>query len=198
MGETGCFSFYPGKNLGAYGDGGAITTNDDRLARDLRRLRNYGQDVKYVHLVKGWNARLDTLQAAVLGVKLPRLAKWNEMRARHADAYRKGLAGVGDLEFQQLTPGSTHCYHLFMLETDRRDALRAHLAAQGVDAVMHYPTPLHLHEAYADLGHKRGDFPNAERHSARTLSLPMFAELTDAQIGHVVASVRSFFDSPRK
>ena len=195
MGDAGCFSFYPGKNLGAYGDGGAITTDDDALAKKLRRLRNFGQDVKYVHLEKGWNARLDTLQAAVLNVKLPRLDGWNERRARHAARYRELLKGVGDLAFQDTVPGSTHTHHLFIVHTERRDALREHLARRGVDTVMHYPIPVHLQEAYRELGHKRGDFPNAERHSDRTLSLPMFAELTDEQVGRVAAAVREFYGS---
>lgn len=193
IGAVGCFSFYPGKNLGAYGDGGAITTDDSALAEKIKRLRNYGQRVKYDHVEKGLNCRLDTLQAAILSVKLKRLKSWNEARARHAAVYRKELAGVGDLSFQAAEPGATHVYHLFFAETDRRDELLAHLKKDGIDGGIHYPTPIHLQGAYADLGLKPGAFPRAERRARRTLSLPMFAELTPSQLEAVCASVRSFF-----
>jgi dTDP-4-amino-4,6-dideoxygalactose transaminase len=194
IGMIGCFSFYPGKNLGAYGDGGMVTTNDKNIAERLLRLRNYGQQVKYKHTEKGLNARLDTLQATVLKVKLRYLQQWNAARARHADKYRELLKGLGDLGFQKQAPYSTHIYHIFMVETDHRDALQKHLEAVGVQTVIHYPIPIHMQEAYADLGHKQGDFPNAERLAARILSLPMFAELTDEQIMYIADQIKSFFD----
>ncbi len=194
IGVIGCFSFYPGKNLGAYGDAGMVTTNDKNLAERLMRLRNYGQQVKYKHIEKGLNARLDTLQATVLNVKLRYVQQWNAARASHADKYRELLKGVGDLGFQQQAPYSTHIYHIFMIETDYRDALQKHLQEAGIQTVIHYPIPIHLQEAYADLGHKQGDFPNAERLARRVLSLPMFAELTDEQIKYVTDQVKSYFD----
>jgi dTDP-4-amino-4,6-dideoxygalactose transaminase len=193
LGWAAAFSFYPGKNLGAYGDGGMVTTDDGALAARLRRMRNYGQDVKYVHLERGWNARLDAVQAAILEAKLPRLDKWNAARAKHAALYRKKLSGVGDLSFQTVDPRAAHVYHLFCVETEWRDELAAHLDERGVETVIHYPTPIHLQKAYADLGRSAGSFPNAERRCRRTVSLPMFAELTDRQISRVVAAVEEFF-----
>jgi dTDP-4-amino-4,6-dideoxygalactose transaminase len=193
LGRLGCFSFYPGKNLGAYGDAGMITTRDESLAERLRRLRNYGQRVKYEHCEKGLNTRLDTLQAAVLKVKLPQLPQWNAARVRHAETYRRLLSGVGDLRFQQPAPYSTHIYHLFILETDYRDPLQKHLAAAGIQTGIHYPTPIHLQPAYADLGHHKGDFPHAEQLADRTLSIPMFPELSKVKLTRVAQAIRAFF-----
>jgi dTDP-4-amino-4,6-dideoxygalactose transaminase len=193
LGRLGCFSFYPGKNLGAYGDGGMITTREALLAERLRRLRNYGQRVKYEHCEKGLNARLDTLQAAVLKVKLPYLSKWNASRVRHAETYRRLLSGVGDLRFQQQVAYSTHIYHLFIIETASRDALQKHLAAAGIQTGIHYPTPIHLQSAYSDLGYRRGDFPHAEQLANCSLSLPMFPELSKVQLTQVVQAIRAFF-----
>ena len=194
IGTLGCFSFYPSKNLGAYGDGGMIVTKDAKLAARLRRLRHWGEERKNVHAELGYNARLDTLQAAVLHVKLQHLVCWNNARAAHAVEYAGRLGGVGDLQFQRRVPQSTHVFHLFVVETERRDALRAHLERHGIETGIHYPIPIHLQQAYAYLGHKPGDFPCAERLAARSLSLPMYPELTSEQIGQVTASIRSFFD----
>jgi len=193
-GTLGCFSFYPSKNLGACGDAGMVTTGDGRLAERVRRLRNYGEEVKYHHVEKGVNARLDTLQAAVLSVKLRRLAAWNQARNRLAETYRELLTGVGDLAFQERAPGSTHVYHLFVVETGKRDGLREHLHGVGIQTGVHYPIPVHLQPAYEDLGYKQGDFPNAERLAATTLSLPMFPELRSDQVAFVAEQVRRFFD----
>jgi dTDP-4-amino-4,6-dideoxygalactose transaminase len=193
LGVMGCFSFYPGKNLGAYGDGGMVTTNEPNLAERLRRLRNYGQSVKYEHLEKGLNSRLDTLQAAILITKLRHLPGWNEARARHAEKYRRLLNGIGDVTFQYRAPSSTHIYHLFIIETDQRDALREHLELAGIQTGIHYPKPIHLQDAYADLGYREGDFPKAERLALRILSLPMFPELSDGQIQCVTDEVHAFF-----
>jgi dTDP-4-amino-4,6-dideoxygalactose transaminase len=192
MGAAGCFSFYPGKNLGAAGDGGMVTTNDQRLAQRLRRLRNYGEARKYEHVDKGLNARLDTLQAAILRVKLRQLPAWNMQRAVHAEQYRRRLEGAPGIATQSRVPGSTHIYHLFMIETDRRDELKQHLNSRGVQTGIHYPTPIHLQPAYADLGHHEGDFPHAEALSQRILSLPMYAELEDDQIEYVCEQIHSF------
>lgn len=194
IGAAGCFSFYPAKNLGAAGDGGMITTNDAEIAQRARRFRNYGEASKYDHVERGWNTRLDTLQAAILNIKLRHLPEWNLKRNSHAELYRRLLKGVGDLGFQSLVPETTHVYHLFMVETARRDGLRKHLETRGVQTGIHYPTPIHLEAAYADLGHKRGDFPNAERLATRIVSLPMYAELQDDQIEYVCEQVRSFFN----
>jgi dTDP-4-amino-4,6-dideoxygalactose transaminase len=193
LGRVGCFSFYPGKNLGAYGDGGMVTTRDESLAERLRRLRNYGQRVKYEHCERGLNTRLDTLQAAVLKVKLPQLLQWNTARVGHAEKYRKLLSGVGDLRFQQRVPYSTHIYHLFITETDYRDSLQKHLTVAGIQTGIHYPKPIHLQPAYADLGYRRGDFPHAEQLADHTLSLPMFPELSEAQLTRVAQAIRTFF-----
>ena len=193
IGTVGCFSFYPGKNLGACGDGGMATTDDAKLAVRLRRLRNYGQQAKYQHVEKGLNARLDTLQAAILTVKLRYLPQWNNARAVHAEKYKEMLTGVGDLVFQRRVPYSTHIYHLFMVETEQRAALQKHLNAARIDTGIHYPVPIHLQQAYADLGYGKGDFPEAEQLAERTLSLPMFPELRSDQIGRVAEEVKGFF-----
>jgi dTDP-4-amino-4,6-dideoxygalactose transaminase len=169
IGTLGCFSFYPSKNLGAYGDAGMIVTNDGGTARRLQRLRHWGEERKNIHAEIGFNARLDTLQAAVLHVKLRHLECWNNARAAHAVEYAERLAGIGDLQFQRRVPASTHVFHLFVVETDHRDALRTHLERHGIETGIHYPIPIHLQQAYAHLGHQRGAFPCAERLAARSL-----------------------------
>jgi dTDP-4-amino-4,6-dideoxygalactose transaminase len=198
MGDTGCFSFYPGKNLGAYGDGGLVTTNDKALAERLRRLRNYGQQQKYEHTEKGLNARLDSVQAAILNVKLKYLNGWNEDRGRHAEAYRSRLEGAEDLRLQTRSAYSTHVYHLFIVETEQRDGLQQYLERQGIQTNIHYPKPIHLQKAYADLGYERGDFPESEKLAAQMLSLPMFPELTEQQIGFVCDNIAMFLYKCRR
>jgi dTDP-3-amino-3,4,6-trideoxy-alpha-D-glucose transaminase len=193
LAAAGCFSFYPGKNLGAYGDGGAVTTEDSALAAKLRMLRNYGQRARYDHVVKGINARLDSLQAAILIVKLSRLEQWNAQRRERAALYRELLAGVGDLTIQPPTVYTDHIYHLFIIETAHRDALRLHLKESGVETGIHYPIPIHLLPAYADLEYARGDFPITEKLATHSLSLPMFPELTEAQVRYVAAQIATFF-----
>lgn len=193
LAAAGCFSFYPGKNLGAYGDGGLIAINDAELAERLRRLRHYGQRAKYDHVELGTNARLDTLQAAVLNVKLRYLRNANAARWSHAQIYRQCLAGVGDLGFQQEMPYSTHVYHLFIIETSSRDALQSHLHAAGIETGIHYPIPLHLQPAYRHLGYIEGVFPQSERLAKMMLSLPLYPELTEAQLEEIVSEIRFFF-----
>jgi dTDP-4-amino-4,6-dideoxygalactose transaminase len=195
FGHAAAFSFYPGKNLGAYGDAGAVVTNDENLARMLEQLRNYGQIQKYKHLVKGYNRRLDTLQAAVLRAKLAHLDAWNAARRRHAATYNACLADTGVLTPCEATYGSS-VWHLYVIKTTRRDELKMHLEKLRVSAGIHYPFPIHLQPAYADLGYKRGDFPVAERCAQQCLSLPMYAELTDAAIEYVADAVRSFHSEP--
>jgi dTDP-4-amino-4,6-dideoxygalactose transaminase len=172
FGDAGCFSFYPSKNLGAYGDAGAILTSDPELADRLRLLRDLGQPKKYEHIVKGDNCRLDALQAAVLDAKLPYLDGWNDARRRHADAYDAKLSEIG------ITP-------------PKRDRVQAILGERGIATAVHYPIPIHLQTAYADLGLGRGSFERTERSANRVLSLPMFAELSDEQIDLVVDALAS-------
>jgi dTDP-4-amino-4,6-dideoxygalactose transaminase len=188
FGNAAGFSFYPGKNLGAYGDGGAVTTNDTNIADRLRQLRNYGQRVKYYHDLSGTNSRLDTLQAAVLRVKLRYLDRWNEARRAHATAYDRSLEELRGLRPRAM-PDVDHIYHLYVIQIDRRDQVRAALQAQGVETGIHYPVPIHLQKACADLGYRQGAFPVTEAAAAGILSLPMFAELTQAQIDRVVQTL---------
>jgi len=192
IGKVGCFSFYPGKNLGAYGDGGAITTNNSDLAAGIRLLHNYGQSVKYVHVVAGWNSRLDSIQAVVLNAKLKRLKEWNELRHRNASAYGERLADT-PLVLPAEHPDNYHIYHLYVVLTDRRDELMAFLGENGISCGMHYPIPVHMQEAYRDLGHKQGDFPLSEKFAGELLSLPMFPELTIDQIDFVSEKIHDFF-----
>lgn len=193
LADGAAFSFYPGKNLGAYGEGGAVTVNDDTVASKIRALRDHGMTEKYVHALIGWNERLDGIQGAVLGVKLPHLRAWNDARHRNAQSYRKKLEGIGDIRFFGERPGSTHNYHLFVIRTGRRDALQAHLKEKNIGTGIHYPIPIHLQKAYDNRGWKAGDFPVAEKLATEILSLPMFPELTEAQIDEVCGEIGAFF-----
>jgi len=174
LGHAAGFSFYPGKNLGALGDGGAIVTDDEVLAAAVRRLRNYGSSVKYHHETIGWNARLDELQAAFLQVKLPHLEAWTAARRIAADAYLAGLSGLPGLTLPQVAAGAEPVWHLFVVRSARRDALQAHLAARGIGTLIHYPVPPHLQAAYQSLGYGSGDFPAAEAWAREALSLPLW------------------------
>jgi len=191
IGDAAAFSFYPGKNLGAYGDGGMVVTNDEAIYRKLNLLRNYGQSRKYYHEIQGFNRRLDTLQAAVLRVKLRYLDGWNEARRAHAQQYND-LLQESSVTTPEVPAYATPVWHLYVIRSEKRDGLRTYLAEQGISAIMHYPTPIHLQPAYAELGYRSGDFPVTERFSDQVLSLPMYAELTDEQIAQVVRSVREF------
>lgn len=191
-GAMGCLSFYPTKNLGACGDGGMVLTQDPALARTLRMLRVHGIERRYHHDLHGWNSRLDDIQAAILRVKLPRLAAGNARRAAIAARYDAGLAGL-PLETPLTASGNRHVYHVYALLTDRRDELQSHLASNGVPTLIYYPVPLHLQRCYADQGWKAGDFPVAEALSRRILPLPMYPELSDAQVDWVIAQIRAFF-----
>jgi dTDP-4-amino-4,6-dideoxygalactose transaminase len=194
FGHAAAFSFYPGKNLGAYGEAGGITTNDDALALEIRQLRDHGQTKKYHHRRWGHNYRMDGIQGAVLGVKLPHLDGWTEARRRHARVYGERLQGIGDLLVPVQSPRARHVYHLYVVQTGSRDALQNHLQAKGIGTGLHYPIPLHLQDAYRDLGYRQGQFPVTEQVASRGLSLPMFAELTDDQISYVTQAVREFFN----
>ena len=192
LGAAACFSFHPSKNLAAAGDGGAVATNDGDLDRQVRLLRELGQDGQNHHVVVGLNSKLDAIQAAVLRYKLPRLPEWNARRREVAAAYRERLANL-PLRFQRVAPGEEHVYHLFQVRTDRRDDLLRHVRAAGVDAVVRYPTPIHLQPAFADLGWRKGDFPVAERLAEELLCLPIRPDLTRDEIDYVADCVRSFF-----
>jgi dTDP-4-amino-4,6-dideoxygalactose transaminase len=181
--HAAAFSFYPSKNLGAYGDGGMIVTNDDQTAAKLRLLRNYGQRAKYYHAIAGTNSRLDTVQAAILRVKLPHLDAWNAARRRHAARYGERLSG--HVRTPIAAEGVEHVFHLYVIETDRRDAMQQHLRSRDIATGIHYPVPIHLQEACKDLGYRVGDFPVTERAAERMLSLPMYPELTSAQVDYV-------------
>jgi dTDP-4-amino-4,6-dideoxygalactose transaminase len=189
VGHAAAFSFYPSKNLGAIGDGGMITTNDDAAAERIRLLHNYGQRVKYHHSIAGTNSRLDTVQAAVLRIKLPHLDGWNAARRRHADAYAARLAG--HVRTPVAADGVEHIYHLYVIEVEQRDTVQKQLKARQIDTGIHYPVPAHLQEACASLGYKAGAFPATEAAAARVLSLPMFPELSDRQIEYVADALRS-------
>jgi dTDP-4-amino-4,6-dideoxygalactose transaminase len=192
MGHAAGFSFYPGKNLGAYGDGGAVVTNDPAIADKIRLLRNIGQKVKYHHDVKGFNMRLDTMQAAVLGVKLPHLDSWNASRRRAAATYGRLLADL-PVVTPPVAPDVEHIYHLYVIRCEGRDELQKALGEVGVASGLHYPLPIHLQPAYAELGYERGDFPVTEAYADTIVSLPMFPELTDEQIAYVVDAMTAFF-----
>jgi dTDP-4-amino-4,6-dideoxygalactose transaminase len=190
IGDLGCFSFYPGKNLGAYGEGGAVVTNDAGFAHTIRMLRDWGTEKKYHHELKGYNYRLEGMQGAILRVKLRYLEGWTEARRSHAARYTELLAGA-EVGTPQVMPWGRHVFHVYTVRTKQREALQAALTAHGIQSGIHYPIPLHLLEAYADLGHHAGDFPQAEQAAQEVLSLPMFAELTPAQIETVAGAVRT-------
>jgi dTDP-4-amino-4,6-dideoxygalactose transaminase len=192
-GLAAAFSFYPGKNLGAMGDAGALVTDDAELATRMRALREHGQRRKYEHDVPGYTSRLDTLQALVLLRKLPRLPDYNEQRRMAARFYGDALGGVGDLVLPACPPGSDPVWHLFVVRTADPDALAASLRERGIGTGRHYPVPIHLTGAYAGLGYGLGDFPVAERLAREVLSLPIFPGITEAQLEAVVAGVRSHF-----
>jgi dTDP-4-amino-4,6-dideoxygalactose transaminase len=190
LGRAGCFSFYPGKNLGAYGEGGAVVTNDAEVARRVRLLRDHGSEQKYRHEVVGYNFRLEGIQGAVLNVKLRHLDRWNDLRRAHAARYDELLSESG-LTLPREMPYARHVYHLYVVQTNERDALQQRLNEAGVQTGIHYPVPIHLQPAYASMGHKVGDFPESEKQAGRVLSLPMFPELTDEQINKVAEAINN-------
>ncbi|MEW6606250.1 MAG: DegT/DnrJ/EryC1/StrS family aminotransferase [bacterium] len=191
IGDIGAFSFYPGKNLGAYGDGGLVVTNNAQLAEKVKMLRDYGQKVKYHHLFKGFNSRLDTMQAAILRVKLKYLEKWNSLRIQHAQKYSELLGGT-EVITPTKAPYAKHVYHLYVIRTKQRDELQKYLTDKGISVGIHYPIPIHLQKAYEDLEYKIGTFPITEKYANEILSLPMFPELTVEQIEMVVNSIKEF------
>jgi dTDP-4-amino-4,6-dideoxygalactose transaminase len=186
-----CFSFYPGKNLGACGDAGAITCNDPHLTQQIRLLRDHGSPAKYEHVVVGTNARIDSVQAAVLSVKLRWLDEWNGKRVRHAKAYIQAFNGM-EFQLPVSSQSGSHNFHLFVIRTNARDEMRAYLSECGIETGIHYPTPVHLTTAYRSLGYASGSLPVAESLAREVLSLPMFAELSRDQVRHVIGAVQEF------
>ena len=188
IGDIACFSFYPGKNLGAYGEGGAVTTNNAEYARTIRMLRDWGQDRKYHHILRGYNYRMEGFQGAILRVKLRHLEKWTEARRTIVSKYNQLLADSGVTRPTEM-PWARHVYHVYTLRTDDRDIMQAALNAEGIQTGIHYPVPVHLQPAYTDLGYSRGAFPQSEKAAAEVLSLPLYPEMTDDQIQHVSQAV---------
>jgi dTDP-4-amino-4,6-dideoxygalactose transaminase len=198
MGKAAAFSFYPGKNLGACGEGGAVTTDDDEVARRVRMLRDHGQPQKYYHDIEGYNGRLDAIQAGILREKLKHLPEWNERRRQAAGRYRQLFASVDGAEFPPHEPEwSKPVYHLYVIRVPERDSLLKSLAEMKIDTRIHYPIPLHLQKAYAGFGYKLGDFPAAENAASEILSLPMFPELTAEQQDRIVGTVLKFVSECR-
>jgi dTDP-4-amino-4,6-dideoxygalactose transaminase len=190
IGDAGCFSFYPGKNLGAYGEGGATVTDNDAVAAKMQVFRDHGQPKKYYHDIIGWNARMDGIQGAILSVKLKYLKQWNDARRSHAKRYNELLAGISGLTLPTEADFARHVYHIYAIRVQNRDALMNALTAQDVGCGIHYPVPIHLQQAYGYMNLKEGAFPVAEKIAAELISLPMFAELTDDQIAFTAETIK--------
>jgi len=193
IGDAGCFSFYPSKNLGAFGDGGMVATDGNKIVHTIRILRDHGQAKKYEHLVEGYNSRLDEIQAAILRVKLKRLDEWNKLRRKNASIYDELLEDVDEVVTPSEPEYAQHVYYLYVIRTRRRDELQEWLKSKEIGTGLHYPVSLHLQKAYENLGHKDGDFPVAEECAKQILSLPMFPELTREEIEKVVSEIKTFF-----
>jgi dTDP-4-amino-4,6-dideoxygalactose transaminase len=192
LGDAGCFSFYPSKNLGAYGDGGFVCTNDAEIAGRLRLLRNYGQTRRYYHTTKGFNSRLDELQAAILRAKLPHLEKWNDRRCELARRYDELLQGL-PVTLPKAATWGKHVFHLYVLRVPKRDQLCSFLAERGIQTIIHYPVPVHLQEAYRDLNIPPGALPEAEKVAREIVSLPLYPEIRDEEIELVATTIREFY-----
>jgi len=191
-GETGVFSFYPGKNLGCFGDGGAIVSDNLKVVEKATYLRNDGAKNKYLHTMFGFKSRLDDLQAAILNFKLKRLDSWNQKRRSHAKKYSQLLGNVSGVKLPNESTNGKHVFHLFVIQYKKRDELRDFLSAKGIETGIHYPIPIHLQEAYKNCGYKKGQFPVTELASSTILSLPMFPELTDVEIKYVTDQIKIF------
>lgn len=189
-GDIACFSFFPAKNLGCYGDGGAVMTNYDELAEKLRMLVNHGRKTKYEHTMEGYNYRLDALQAAILDVKLKHLSRWTDLRREHASFYDRNLpSNLGRITEAK---GAKHVYYMYVVRVKQRDTLMAYLKKQGIECGIHYPIPLHLQPAYRSLGFQEGQFPVSEQLAAEIVSIPMYPELTEKQRSYVVDHIKQF------
>mgnify|MGYP001812346852 CR=1 FL=1 len=194
MGTAGCFSFYPGKNLGAFGEGGAVVTQDERIADKIRMIRDHGQNEKYFHEIEGYNGRLDAIQAGILRIKLKRLGTWNQARKQNAAYYSENLSEIHGVTLPAETDFAASVYHLYVILVNDRDRLQQFLKDKGIATGLHYPLPLHLQKAYNHLGYKKGDFSVTESAAERLLSLPMYPELTRPQIDYVVKSIKEFME----
>ena len=194
IGDVGCFSFYPTKNLGAYGDGGAVVTNDPSVAEKVSSLRNYGQTEKYHHRVIGYNSRLDTLQAAILRVKLRYLKHWNEKRAENARLYNRLLDSLTPVKVPSVRKEAKHVYHIYAVRVQQRDKLQKFLARESITTLVHYPIPIHLQPAFRYLRYQPSSFPIAEKHASELLSLPMFPELMRDEIFYVSDAIKRFYE----
>ncbi len=197
IGDAGCFSFYPSKNLGGFGDGGMVVTNGTEIAQKVKMLRDHGQIKKYEHLIEGYNSRLDEIQAAILRVKLKRLNEWNNLRRRNASIYNELLKDVDEIITPFEAEYARHVYYLYVIRTKKRDKLQEWLKSKGIGTGLHYPIPLHLQKAYKYLGYKEGDFPVTEKCAKKILSLFMFPELTKEQIEKVAREIKVFFTKRR-
>ena len=193
MGDFGCFSFFPSKNLGAFGDGGLVTTNDESLAATLRHLRTHGGKDKYHNYLIGMNGRLDALQAAILRVKLHHLDAWSQARAEHAAYYNDAFSELEDVHTPFVVPGGRHIYNQYILRAKRRDDLQSYLNEQRIGNALYYPLPLHLQQCYEHLGYQEGDFPYAEQAALETIALPVYPELTRAQQDYVIETIQKFY-----
>jgi len=193
LGNTTCFSFYPGKNLGAYGEGGAILTNDKFEASLLSKLRNHGQSKRYYHDIVGYNYRMDGLQGAILNVKLKHIQKWTDERNRIASIYSNKLGLIKEVQVPLIEKNNISAFHLYVIKAKNRDKLISFLSEKGIDTGLHYPVPIHLQDSYKYLGHKLGSFPTSELNASECLSLPLFPELTDEQIKFVYKSITEFY-----
>lgn len=192
FGDVATFSFYPTKNLGCYGDGGIIVTDSEEIFRKAKMLRNYGQSDKHVHDIEGFNSRLDELQAKFLSLKLPHLDAWNDGRRYLAGLYKKELQGLPVI-LPDEAPWARHVYHLYVIRSKERDALRQYLSDHGVSTLIHYPTPIHLQKVYESLGYKKGSFPNAESLAQEIISLPMYPTLKEDEVAYVAQCIREFY-----
>jgi dTDP-4-amino-4,6-dideoxygalactose transaminase len=189
LGDLACFSFYPGKNLGAYGEGGAIVTNNDQYAKTMRMMRDWGQETKYHHVVKGFNYRMEGFQGAILGVKLKHLEQWTEARRAHARRYNELLEAIG-IESPQEAPDTRHVFHIYAIRIAEREQLQQELQAADIGTAIHYPIPVHLQKSFAHLGYKAGDFPVSEELANAVLSLPMYPEMSETHISEVIEALR--------
>lgn len=199
FGDAAAFSFYPAKNLGAFGDAGIAVSNDKELIEKIKMLRNYGQSKKYHHNFFAFNRRMDTIQAAILNIKLKHLDEWNEQRRKIASIYSRGLENLkGIVEIPKEDKNKEHIYHLYVIRTEKREELQNFLKEKGIDTGIHYPLPIHLQEAFRHLGYKEGDFPRTEEYAKQILSLPVFPGMADEEAKNVVNEIKSFFDNNTK
>jgi len=193
IGDTGCFSFFPSKNLGCAGDGGMVSANNQEMADKVKILRVHGGEKKYYHRIVGTNSRLDTIQAAILLVKFKYLDKWSKLRGEHGERYNSELKGVGDIVTPSKIADSNHVYNQYTIRTKKRDALQEFLKENGIGSAVYYPMPLHMQECFKNLGYKEGDFPEAEKAAKESVSIPVYPELTDEQQEYVIDKIKEFF-----